>query len=807
LNRPAVVAALGLVCGIYAGHTGLLASPWQVAAALLIALALLLAARARSVAHLQRGLVGVAFVGAGALIALAQPSPGDLDPLARHARDHPGQRLVFEGRVRDGMIHLPGQEYGRAAITVDHVFHGGETLPLAGGLSLRWSAPEYPLYFGDRVRFSAAPDITLATVNHDLPSFEDYLRARGLHSAVSLRGSALEKIAEDPWSPWHWAGRLRQWQAEKLAGQLPRVSLPFVLTVWLGERGGFDRAEMNAFIQSGTAHVLSVSGIHVAIIHVSLTALLAGLIRDPRRRAVVVLVAVVLFAVLAGARIATLRAACMFALALGARMVNRESDTPTVLGWSALLFLTIDPLLLFDAGFLLSFGSVASILLLSDPIAARLRLLPETWRGHVALPIAAQALPFPVAAHYFQVLPLLGVVANLVVVPLLTAVLWLAFITVVLAAIAPPVAGLFAMSLHGAVSMTRAFVGWIGTLPMAYTTVTAPTATAAVLFWLGVWLGARALGPVADRRATVAGAIACAVLAFALWSPARGGPQLDMLDVGHGDSIFVRTGAGGTLLVDGGDRSAYADLGAQVVGPFLHAQGVRRLDVVLCSHPDRDHSGGLFHVLERFGVGELVLSGAPSENPMEAGLIQLAGRRGIPVRRVFSGEEVAFPGGALEVLHPPRGWGLHEKTNNRSIAARLLWDGPDVLLTGDIESSAERLLATQDCRATILKTPHHGSHTSSSPALLDAVQPVWTICSTDTTGNRRPMAPAVAARYAERGINIWRTDHGGGLRIAPGAEGGFGVLAARAARGYLLAPGGVWPKSAREIVPVPPPMR
>jgi competence protein ComEC len=276
-------------------------------------------------------------------------------------------------------------------------------------------------------------------------------------------------------------------------------------------------------------------------------------------------------------------------------------------------------------------------------------------------------------------------------------------------------------------------------------------------------------------------AAACLTLAWITWQPWHRPPTVDFLDVGHGDAAFIRTPAGTTLLIDGGDTSRYVDCGERVVAPFLLAHGVDKLDYVVASHADRDHMGGLLHVIERLQVRQVILGPKDSGRPLEASLLEVCATRDIPIRRVAAGDTLPLAGATLDILHPaPEGW-PGNNINNTSLVMHLTWPGMNVLFTGDIEEEAESLLADNAPTTTLLKVPHHGSQTSSTPALLDATTPQHAIFSTVPSGRRPAIGKGILERYQTRNITPWRTDNNGGIRIRQ-VEGQLVIRGARDVR-------------------------
>ena len=242
------------------------------------------------------------------------------------------------------------------------------------------------------------------------------------------------------------------------------------------------------------------------------------------------------------------------------------------------------------------------------------------------------------------------------------------------------------------------------------------------------------------------------------------------------------------MLVDGGNRVMDADAGRDTVAPFLRAHGVRRLDAVAVTHADSDHIGGVFHIVENFPVGGVWL-GPELEKPeaLEDDLVTLCRDRGVPVHRAAAGEEIPLKGARVEVLHPPAGGLPGAEANDNSLALRVSWEGLSVLFAGDIEKRGELALAAGDCAAAVLKSPHHGSATSNSGALLRAVRPAAVVVSTRRTSRWRAVGAGVMETFAEQGIPVWRTDWQGGVRLSA-EDGALVITGARERLGYTLKP-------------------
>ena len=306
------------------------------------------------------------------------------------------------------------------------------------------------------------------------------------------------------------------------------------------------------------------------------------------------------------------------------------------------------------------------------------------------------------------------------------------------------------------------------------------------------------------RRRAAAGALAAALLAIgslAVRDFARRHARdltVTFLDVGQGDAAVVEAPGARVMLIDGGGvRDGSFDPGARIVEPFLRARGIGRIDVVALSHPHPDHLNGLFRILQRFEVGAFWSSGDDGHNPEYRRLVALARQRAVAMPDVA---ETRLGGAAIVPLGPfeSAADGASERiaapagltVNDASLVLRVGFAGRGVLFAGDLEADGEGELAGrrdvgQIVAADVLKVPHHGSRTSSSPELVDAVAPALAVISLGWRNQFRFPAPEVVARYAARGARVLRTDRDGAITVAISPA---GALTVRCERGLSRPP-------------------
>lgn len=778
--------AVALAAGIALDHF-LTASPvaWAFLAAAGLAAALVLGDdRARRI-----GLVG-GFVALGALLmSLESGRPLAADHLLRRS-GHP-HGVMVEGRVRSPPRPVID---GRWRVELDaELLEGVEGVaPTSGGVRVTLGGrPPLALAAGDRVRFRASVAAPLGFRVPGAPDRTAVLRQQGVDAVAWVEDPrGLVRLSQAERSPLAAALTRRTEAVRKLLDDVSdpedRDGRALVGALALGEGAALPRDLRAAFDATGASHLLAVSGLHLGIVTALIFLLLRWLLARsdwlllrsdvPRMAALLSIPAAWAYALLTGGAVSTLRAATMATAILTARALGRRGDAVSGLGLAALALLIQSPSALLSPSFQLSFAATAGVIGFTPLLTAPFKLgrLGTAVVALLAASVAASLATAPIVAWHFHRAAPLGPLANLLLVPPVALIVLPLSVAVALLAPWPAIAGPLA-----AVAVDLA--GWLAVgaravadIPLGSGPLPPPNAFEIVMWYLAValaWAAARRV-----RRAPGLLAV-CMLVIFAdaawhLTAPSRSQIlELDFLDVGQGDATLLRLPGGGTVLVDaGGARPGAPDPGELAVSPALLSLRVRALDLLVITHPHRDHCGGVRAVLATFPVGEIWTSGEPGGDPECAAAIDDAVSAGVPVRPVAAGYAADLGGGCrADVLHPVAPDDDDLGVNDRSLVVRVdCGSGMRALLAGDLEAEGERRMASRAgarAGAEVLKVPHHGSKTSSTQALIDAVRPEVAVVSVGRRNRFGQPSAKVVKRYVAAGADLRRTDLEGSVSL------------------------------------------
>ncbi len=700
-----------------------------------------------------------------AVVVLAAAA-GHVRLAAADARPPPRIATVTGNHVLVGVLRdNPSIDGVTARLDVDLETLDGE--PASGAVRVTVRAPRAPLLAGDRLRVAGKVERPPAVADFD---YAGYLRSRGVY-AVARYPKRWERVGHRGAGLREPLLALRRWATGNIERALPEPAAALCAGVLVGERRTMPPALTEALRVTGTTHLVVVSGQNVALLLGSAIALLSA-VMSRRHAAVLSLALLPPYVMLIGADPPVVRAAFMSVGIAAAQVTGRR--TP---GWIYLLdagtaMLLLDPTLARDVAFQLSMSATAGVMLLPRPLGDLAAALPgglaERSGPVLELAVTATAATLavvPVQAAAFQSLSLIAIPANIAVAPIYDATVLVSMAAALLGWLEPCAELIWAAGrfVPGAFLATVAALARVpgGTVP-----VRAPL-LAGIAWYAGLaggvaWLAVHrpAAAGVEFGGGGVARTLALATLACGAWlavlAPVDRAATLTVLDVGQGLAVLVRDG-GRSVLFDTGPPDG-------TVMQALPRVGLgRRLDAIVISHSDADHSGGAAAILRRLDVGALLAS----RQTLDA--LGLAGRP------IDIGDRIRLDARTtLDVISPPLVTGAdeHATVNDEALVLLVTVGERRFLLAADIEAPAEDWLVRsgEDLHADVIVVPHHGSRTSSTPPFLAAVDPALAVISVGAHNTFGHPAPEVVTRYEAAGVRVDRTDQEGDVTVRTDGE-------------------------------------
>ncbi|MCK9229791.1 MAG: DNA internalization-related competence protein ComEC/Rec2 [Syntrophales bacterium] len=663
--------------------------------------------------------------------------------------------------------------------------------------------------YGDYLRFTARLKKPENFRNPGGFDYQRYLSLRGMSIVASVsRATDIVLLRRGGGNPVkaaieHIRGDVRTLIA-RATGPPARELLGALI---LGEKERIPPALREGFNRTGVAHILAISGLHIGmaaffafvLIRLIMTSWSPLLLKANLLKVCACgsLLFVLNYAFIAGFSISTVRATLMISLLAVSLLFSRTATPLNTLSLTALAVLTLSPAALFDVSFQLSFAAVAAILLVMPrALPAFRRLDNRRFLKAVVVSLVVTTTSTigtaPLIVLYFNRLSLVTLLSNALVVPLVGFAVLPPGIA---AAFLAPFLPWLSVALFKAASLFLTPLLWIirflEGLPWSSMDLPSPGIPAVVCFYAVLLLVLKLFDAVragpswrsAGRQSlpTMAAMITIAAIGLGheLHLVRTGIPsnrlEMTCLDVGQGDSALVTFPDKTVMLVDGGGFfDSTFDVGKNVVAPYLHHRRIRTIDVVVLTHPDHDHIGGLPYILEAFRVREVWSNGDEADSESYRRFSRAIEKKGIQHRVLWSGSPDRLMGGALiSVINPreksrkridfPAGYDY----NRYSLVLKITWGAVSFLLTGDITGEQEIFLIKDGAglKSTVMQVPHHGSALSSRADFLETLGADIAVVSAGRDNIFGFPRPEVIERYREAGTTLYRTDLNGAVTV------------------------------------------
>jgi competence protein ComEC len=548
-----------------------------------------------------------------------------------------------------------------------------------------------------------------------------------------------------------------------------------LLGMLLGEKNLISPEIKEIFTEAGIMHILAVSGLNVGIIAAALFIFLNFLKLPKKLKLTILILFLIIYASITGYQPSILRATIMFLLLIGGKLINRNRNLFLSLFLAAFLILLLNPLVLYDAGFLLSFTVTFFLIYLSPILQEQFSKVLVWIKDPLSISIASWIGIFPLSAYFFNKVSIISIVVNIFIVPLTGIATILGFITFFIGLVSIPLAYIIANINFFVLKMIILISKYFSLLPFSFIYTAQPSIFVIFLYYIMIFLAIeiyykKIFRPKMKIKATILIlSTVLVVIIVQVFSPLDN-LKVNFINVGEGDCILIEAPKKYNILIDGGGTPLSTfDVGGKVVIPYLRRIGINKINLLILTHPHLDHLEGLLAVLREFKVDMVLDSGLICAVSEYREFISIIKEKNIPYHQAKVGDNFVFSKNLeMLLLNPIYISNLYNESdfNNASIVVKLFYKNTDFLFTGDIENTTEKnLLMWQNIlKSDVLKIAHHGSSNSSSLEFLEKVNPLIAVIPVGKNNFGHP-SEKIIERLKDKNIPVYRTDQNGTVII------------------------------------------
>lgn len=616
-------------------------------------------------------------------------------------------------------------------------------------------------------------------------NYKRYLAGLGVSGTVYLRNSSDVGLSGFKGGGWlHKLGfSIKNYVLKIIEFSLDKNQAGLLSGMIIGYKDGLDENAYNAFSKAGLTHIMVASGMNVAFIILPLTYILKKMRIGRSATSILIIAVLILFVFVAGFSASVVRAVIMGIIILVGKLVMRETDIFTSISAAAIILLSINPYTLFDIGFQLSFSATISLVMFYPKIKECIdyKYIPNIISDTLAATIAAQIGVVPITLYYFNNLSTISILSNLLVVPVVQIITIIGFVMVFAGIVNIHLAVLIGYINNTFLSFVLFITENTAKLPYASLKLPTPPFWQIVLYYIAVIYIFKWRHLIKDKKGfkyVKYICIALTILIIAIKNLVPKPLEITFLDVGQGDSTFIRTAHGTKIFIDGGGRSAGSkstfDVGEAVVVPYILDKGTKKIDIVIATHGHSDHTEGLEAVLKEMSVGMLIVPDTDGKGLEK--LIKLCSQKKINVVECKKGDIIRLDKDTVfNVLSPMKFEQdvlSQQSLNDSSLVLKLKYKNFKALFQGDAEASIEQRMLEQglDLSADILKVGHHGSYSSTSEEFVKQSNFKYAVISVGKNNFGHP-SQFVVDRLTESGVLPFRTDESGAVIATSYGEG------------------------------------
>lgn len=543
---------------------------------------------------------------------------------------------------------------------------------------------------------------------------------------------------------------------------LPKEHVGILEGMIIGDTSYVSDEVKNNFRDSGISHLLAVSGSNVAYILI-LCKFAFEKIFGRNTSNFLTIVFIVLFSILSGMSASVVRAAIMAIVIILSEFLIQKPNTYASISFSALLILLYNPITIYDVGFVLSFSGTIGIVIFSKKISELLESKIKIDKGKIigkiiavfvetlSVTLSAQIAVTPITLYYFNTFSCVSILANLIIVPATGSITIVGIIMYVTSLVCVPMAKIISYFIYSIISFVIFVASLFAQIPGSSILLPTPSIFIILMYYIIVYN----LFFAKNKKVYVILLMTISVLIIMKFIPNKY-INVNMIDVGQGDAIYIETAKGKTVLVDsGGTEGSDYDIGENILVPYILDRGKVCIDYAFLSHMHEDHIEGIYAVIQKLKLKNLIIGKHETDNELYSKVVELANKYNVNIIEVKQGDELIIDGVIFDVISAKEN---DKNVNNMSLILRMTYGEVSMLFTGDAEKELEESI---NVKTNILKVSHHGSKTSSTEEFLKKNMPQVALISVGENNSYGHPNKEVLERLKKINAYIYRTDLNG----------------------------------------------
>lgn len=610
------------------------------------------------------------------------------------------------------------------------------------------------LEYGSIIKINAQYTEATRDRNYGGFNYKTYLRTKKIYGIFNVEDVEIVKNGSD-----NMIIKLRKYIKSKLREKLKKENSELAISLIVGDRSHISSEVEDNFKKANLMHMLAISGAHFSYV-ILIATFISNRLQHKRLGQLIQIIAIIFFMNLTGNTASVVRAGIMSILLIGSSICKRQNDSLNNIAISAIIQIINNPYIIFDSGFMLSYLGVLGIILFYKKISEHIHF------KSIALTISANIFIIPIMIYNFHTISGSFIISNICASWLLGIIIILEFISLCI-----PIKLLY-MILDLLIMMLRKIAEICANIPFAQMYVPRYAIFFVIVIYILIFCRKLKCRKYVYSFLTIGVSILLIVNFTDVYQDRM---RINFIDVGQGDSCLIRY-KGTNIMIDSGgslsknkDGKSY-DIGENVLNNYLLNRGITRLDYIMVSHFDEDHSQGFVFLLKNMKVKNVIISEQYKTSSIYEQFKQICKKQNIQIIYVKSGDEIRIKDLAFKILHPKSKENQISENplNNNAIVCMVKYKNRRILFTGDIEKVAENEMVkeyTNGLKADILKVGHHGSKTSTTKEFLDLINPSVALIGVGQNNKFGHPNEDVIKRLEEKNIQIYRTDEMGEISV------------------------------------------